>query len=294
MAEVTEVEQSLARLRTSSATTSEANRSEIEDEIDQTDTEVEDLRQDERNLLTQLRDIEGLNTSDLEIDDSENRRTANRELLSRLGHIGDLLSRYIWSDPRVINFKLRQNNLLTDIEVENESLVDQKYGAFDEATRSWLTSLFNTRSRLNYLYTKKPYLESALGDLTPSTDLIPQYEAQLVQLQTELHVATDIRDQFRRQIESSTISQAMVEDRSASNYRKVEPAKLALEPFKPDRRRILILGFLLGLAIGGAAVLLVELLDNSFKKVEDVEETLGLPVLGISPKVDFDKHLMRR
>ena len=294
MAEITEVEQSLARLRSSSATTSEANRLEIEDEIDQTDTEIEDLRQDERDLLAQIRNVEGLNTGELEIGDSEALRTADRELLNRLSQIGDLLSRYIWSDPQVINFKVRQNNLLDRIETENESLVNQKYGELDEATRRQLKDLFNIRSRLNYLYSKKPYLESALGDLTPVTDLIPEYEAQLTQLQTELQVATDIRDRFRRQQESSTISQALAEDRSASNYRKVEPAKLALQPFKPDRRQILILGFVLGLAIGGAVVLLVELLDNSFKKVEDVEETLGLPVLGINPKIDFVKRLVRR
>ena len=156
-----------------------------------------------------------------------------------------------------------------------------------------MPSLFNTRSRLNYLYSKKPYLESALTDLTPATDLIPEYEAQLVQLRRELQVATDIRDRFRRQQESSTISQALLEDRSASKYRKVEPAKLALEPFKPDRQKILLLGLLLGFAIGGTAVLLVELLDNSFTKVEHVEETLGLPVLGISPKIDFDKRVAR-
>ena len=212
---------------------------------------------------------------------------------NRLRQIGDLLSRYIWNDPQVIKFKVRQNNLLNDIETENESLVDQKYSKFNEITRQSLTNLFNTRSRLDYLYSKKPYLESALDDLTPTIDLIPQYESQLTQLQTELQVATDIRDRFWRQTVSSDISQALAEDRSSSKYRKVEPAKLALTPSKPDRRKILILGIVLGLAIGGAVVLLLELLDSSFKKVEDVEEALGLQVLGISPKVDFDKHLMR-
>ena len=293
MAEVTEVEQILARLRNTSATSSEVNQSGIENEIDQTNTEIENLRLEEHDLLAQLKNIENLNTSELEIGNSETRRTAKKELLNRLRQIGDLLIRFIWSDPQVINFKLRQNNLLNNIEAENESLVDQKYNKFDETTRQNLTSLFNTRSRLDYLYSKKPYLESALGDLTPTTDLIPQYESQLTQLQTELQVATDIRDRFWRQQESSDISQALAEDRSSSKYRKVEPAKLALAPSKPDRRKILLLGIVLGLAIGGAAVLLIELLDSSFKKVEDVEEALGLQVLGISPKVDLDKHVLR-
>jgi len=170
-------------------------------------------------------------------------------------------------------------------------LVDAQYARFDQTVRKDLADLFNARTRLNYLYSRKPYLESALKDLAPATDLIPELEAQQAQLQRELQVATDIRDRFRRQQESSTISQALLEDRSSSKYRKVEPAKLALAPVSPNRQKILIMGIILGLALGGAVVLLVELMDSSFKKVEDVEEVLGLKVIGISPKVDFDKSL---
>jgi capsular polysaccharide biosynthesis protein len=289
--EITRVEQHVARLRTSSVTTSEANRSEIEDEIDQTDNEVRDLRQDERDVLTRLRDVEDLNTGQLTLEDSDEKEAAITEMRSRLGQAGDLLSRYIWSDTRVINFKLRQNELMSTIESENRYLVNDQYARFDQVVRTDLTHLFNTRSRLDYLYTKKPYLQSALADLTPPTDMIPELEAQLVQLRRELQVATDIRDRFRRQQESSSISQALIEDRSSSKYRKVEPAKLALEPFTPNRKKILLMGIMLGIAIGGAAVLLVELLDNSFKKVEDIEATLGLQVIGITPKFDFEKQL---
>jgi len=291
-ADVTGVEQQLARLRNSDATSSEANRSEITAEIDQTETEIDDLRRDERAILSRLSGVAGLNINELNLGNSEARRIAQRELENRLRQIGDLLSKYTWSDPRVISFKVRQNDLLTTIDSENKTLVREQYADFDASTRQDLVSLFSTRSRLDYLYSKKPYLQSALDDLTPSTDLIPEYEAQLTRYQRELQVAIDIRDRFRRQQESSTLSQALVEDPS-SNYRKVEPAKLALGPHKPDRRRIFLMGILLGLVIGGAAVLLVELMDNSFKKVENVEEALGLPVIGISPKVDFIKRLMR-
>jgi len=292
-AEITRVEQRIARLRSTDATMSEANRQEIEGEITQTETEIDDLRGRERTALARLRNVEGLNTNQLQVTDSDAKNEAEDELQSRLGQIGDLLSRYTWSHPQVINFKVRQNALLETVETENRALVNAQYPQYDPAVRNDLISLVNARARLNYLYAKKPYLESALSDLTPSTDLIPEYEAQLAQLQRELQVATDIRDRFRRQQESSTISQALLEDRSSTKYRQVEPAKLALAPVSPNRKKILALGIMLGLALGGAVVLLVELMDSSFKKVEDVEEVLGLRVIGISPKVDFDKHLAR-
>jgi succinoglycan biosynthesis transport protein ExoP len=68
---------------------------------------------------------------------------------------------------------------------------------------------------------------------------------------------------------------------------------MPLGPVSPDRMKILAMGIVLGLAIGGAAVLVVELMDTSFKKVEDVEEILGLRVIGISPKVNFEELLKK-
>ncbi|MEW5795026.1 MAG: Wzz/FepE/Etk N-terminal domain-containing protein [Candidatus Zixiibacteriota bacterium] len=287
VAEITRVEQRLARLRSADATTSESNRSEIEDEINQTESEIDDLRAQERTVLGRLRGIDGVNVNQLSLTETDAAREARDELGSRLKEIGDLLSRYTWNNPQVINFKLRQNHLLETIERENRAQVNAQYAQHQQSVRDDLVALFNARSTLDYLYSKKPYLESTLSDLAPSTDLIPEYEAQLAQLQRELQVATDIRDRFRRQQESSTISQALLEDRSSSKYRKVEPAKLPMKPMSPNRTKIMAMGILLGLVIGGGAVLVAELMDSSFKKVQDVEEVLGLRVIGISPKIDF-------
>lgn len=290
--EITRVEQVLARLRSSDAQTAEANRSEIEEEADQTNTEINDLNQQERRLVGSLTGSTNLSANQLTLDDSETKKTTRRELRNRLRQIGILLSRYIWSDPQVINFKVRQNNLLGILESENQTLVNQQYAELDRSIRQEMVNLFNVRSRIDYLKAKKPILQTALNDLTPVTDLIPEYEVQLTQLQNEFEAAIINRDRFRIQIEGTEIEAAL--QALSSNYRKVEPAKLALAPFKPNRTRIILLGIILGLALGGTGVLLVELMDNSFKKIEDVENTLGLRVLAVTPKVDFDKRLISR
>jgi len=292
--EMTRVEQQLNNIRAQEATAIvRTNRSEINTEIDQTETEIRDLRQDEKDILQRLSGVAGLNTNQLTLKESTALTDAWSELKERMGQLGELLTKYTWSDPQVLNYRVRQNDLLKAIESENRKLVEAQYSQYDAATRRDLTELFNTRSNLDFLYSKKPYLESTLSDLSPSASLIPEYEARLSQLQREVEVARDIRDRFRRQQESSTISQALLQERSTSKYRQVEPAKLALEPFTPNRKKILLMGIMLGMAIGGGAILLAELMDNSFKKVEDVEETLGLKVIGITPKVDLFKKAAR-
>ena len=59
-----------------------------------------------------------------------------------------------------------------------------------------------------------------------------------------------------------------------------------MAPFWPDKRKIILMGFVLGLVLGGGFVLLLEVLDNSFKRIEEVEDILGLPVLATIPKID--------
>ena len=240
--EMTRVEQQLTNVRAQEATaTAQTNRVEITTEIDQTETEIKDLREEEQDVVRSLGDVEGLNTGNLTLDDSERKSDAEGELEDRLGQIGNLLARYTWSDPQVLNFRVRQNDLLKTIESENRRLVAEQYSAQSQDTQRLLANLFNIRSNLNYLYAKKPYLESALSDLTPSSSLIPELEARVGQLQREVEVARDIRDRFRRQQESSTISQALLQERSTSKYRQVEPAKLALEPFTPNRKKIVLM-----------------------------------------------------
>jgi capsular polysaccharide biosynthesis protein len=54
----------------------------------------------------------------------------------------------------------------------------------------------------------------------------------------------------------------------------------------PYRVKITLFGCLFGLAIGGGSVILSEFFDTSFKKVEEVEEYLGLKVLGTVPRIE--------
>ena len=46
------------------------------------------------------------------------------------------------------------------------------------------------------------------------------------------------------------------------------------------------MGFLLGLIVEGAAIFLAEMFDHSFKRVEDVQEVLQLPVLATIPRIE--------
>lgn len=291
--ERTQLERELNSIRLDEEIASETNRSEISSEVRRASQDIEDYREREKEIIGELAAYDGLASSQLDLESSTEKDSKERELKEKLRQIGNLAEKYTWSDPQIVNFKVRQNSLLNTIERENRRLVNQQYSQYDETARDLLTELFNVRTHLDYLYSKKPYVQSARDEIRDRLNLIPEYQSRLDQLDREIAATTDLRDRFKRQQESANISQALVQDMSSSKYRIVEPAKLPPGPYKPNRKKIAMMGVLLGFVIGGAAALLVELLDNSFKKVEDVEEALGLPVLGVTPRAPFLKKMAR-
>src|SRR6202522_4137108 len=72
----------------------------------------------------------------------------------------------------------------------------------------------------------------------------------------------------------------------STNIRKIDPADAPDFPSSPRKSVNLTLGLLSGLGIGLLLSFLVEALDTNIKTIYDIEERLGLPMLGVVPQVD--------
>jgi polysaccharide biosynthesis transport protein len=72
----------------------------------------------------------------------------------------------------------------------------------------------------------------------------------------------------------------------STNIRRIDPADPPDFPSEPRRSVNLMLGLLCGLGVGLVLSFLVEALDTNIKTIYDIEERLGLPMLGVVPQVD--------
>jgi hypothetical protein len=72
----------------------------------------------------------------------------------------------------------------------------------------------------------------------------------------------------------------------STNIRRIDPADAPDFPSSPRMSVNLTLGLLCGLGIGLLLSFMVEALDTNIKTIYDIEERLGLPMLGVVPQVD--------
>ncbi len=73
-----------------------------------------------------------------------------------------------------------------------------------------------------------------------------------------------------------------------------ERPALNYKPVEPDKMKLMMLGVMMSLGIGLGLVILALLLDRSFNTVEDIEKTLGVPVIGTLPLIQDDHFEQRK
>ncbi|HFI0014728.1 TPA: YveK family protein [Streptococcus suis] len=90
-------------------------------------------------------------------------------------------------------------------------------------------------------------------------------------------VANTLRDEAAKKI---------IEVTKVSDVTTLEAALPAENPSTPQTKRNLVLGFVAGAFLATALVLVLEVLDDRVKRPQDIEEGLGMTLLGVVPQAE--------
>ena len=90
-------------------------------------------------------------------------------------------------------------------------------------------------------------------------------------------IANTLRDEAAKKI---------IEVTKVSDVTTLEAALPAEKPSTPQTRRNLVLGFVAGAFLATALVLVLEVLDDRVKRPQDIEEGLGMTLLGVVPQAN--------
>ena len=99
------------------------------------------------------------------------------------------------------------------------------------------------------------------------------------ELQREVQTNRNLYDTFFTRIKQANDSLEL----QTANARIIDPAVTPSSPFKPRKALLVVLALVLSLMFGGLLAFMLDYLDSTFKGAEDVEDKLGVSMLGMVP-----------
>lgn len=128
-------------------------------------------------------------------------------------------------------------------------------------------------------YAQSEAVKSVLSDMQREMSELPEKEAKLAELTTNVRAATDTYGLMR-----SKLNEAMIKEQQAKNEVSLKTIDASEVSAVNQRQRMkLILALILSPLLGIGVAFLLHYTDNTVKTAKEAEKVLGMPVLSVVP-----------
>jgi uncharacterized protein involved in exopolysaccharide biosynthesis/Mrp family chromosome partitioning ATPase len=181
--------------------------------------------------------------------------------------------------------QLERNNLAVEVTDRHPRLQ-----AIDDRIREIRAEMRReVAAQIAMLRNREEFLNRQIGELQQKNRELPTLELSLQRLQREAKTNDDLLALLKTKHQEALIKEAeQIEEVSI-----VRPATEPDAPIGGETANTMLVGAVLGLAIGLVLAFVRENLDTSIGTIEDVESYLGVPVLGVVPHIDSRETVQR-
>ncbi len=144
-------------------------------------------------------------------------------------------------------------------------------------------------AQVTLLRSREEILNRQIGELYQRNREVPTIELSLQRLQREAKINDDLLALLKTRHQEALIKES-------EKIEEVTIIRPAVEPSSPvggETFNTVVVGMLVGLLLGLVLAFVQETLDTSIGTIEDVEDYLGVPVLGVIPHID-SREIMDR
>ncbi len=115
----------------------------------------------------------------------------------------------------------------------------------------------------------------------------PKREQELMTLRRDYDTIKDSYNSLMERKLDADIAVSMERKSKGERFRILDLAKVPQKPVSPDVKKLLMMSVAVGLGLGGGLIFLLDLLDTSLRRPEDIESLLKIPVLATIPNVYY-------
>ena len=206
---------------------------------------------------------------------------------SQRRNLDSMLQRYTESHPDVLGAR----RVIQELEEQRRQLIaaNRKSGVFaiqpaatgQRASETLKVSLAQAEASVASLSSRVAEYAERYDRLKAQAALVPQLEAEYAQLNRDYDVNRKNYESLVARRESATISAQMQSVAGVSDFRLVDPPRVAPRPVWPNSRGLVPLALILALAAGFLAAYIANEARPTFYDGRSLREACGLPLLGV-------------
>jgi len=186
--------------------------------------------------------------------------------------------------------RLREQIITKKEELRKENLEYTENAALTiETTKPMISEITKA---LNTLTADRPTRKDLHSQEGESSQLLVSLDLDKV-VARDIDVNEKIYNTLLQRIESAKITQRLQSSKEGTKYTVLDPPRVPLAPFKPNKAVVALMGLLCGCGIGIGLIFISELVDQSFIDVEEAKNYLGAPLFGAISKINTPESLQR-
>ena len=134
-------------------------------------------------------------------------------------------------------------------------------------------------------------LRTQITEYQKRVEATPKREQELLGLRRDYqNIQASYESLLSRKLEAD-IAVNMERKQKGEQFRIIDPARLPQKPVEPNMKKLFLFIVAAGLGIGGGGAFLLDYMNTSFRRPEDVEEMYDLPVLTTVPRICLPRQI---
>jgi polysaccharide biosynthesis transport protein len=152
----------------------------------------------------------------------------------------------------------------------------------------------SAKARAGVLAQQQGALRAKLNSMEREVLKAPQVERGLSSLERDHQNAEKKYDEIRAKQRTAQVSESLEGDKKAERFTLLEPPVMPDSPIKPNRKKLIVLGFFVAMAAACGSVILLENISGGVRGIEALESITPVPLLAVIPYIQVGEEVAKR